>query len=54
MAENEKHIVAAGVETKYEDCLVVPADAMIIATHRKVFGPDTKENCEKWKRENCK
>lgn len=54
MTENEKYIVAASVETKYEDCIVVPEDAMIIATHRRVFGPDTKENCEKWKSKNCK
>ncbi len=53
MTENEKYIVAARVETKYEDCIVAPADAMIIATHSKVFGPDTKENCEKWKSTNC-
>ncbi len=54
MANNEKYIVAARVETENKDCIVAPADAMIMATHRKVFGPDTKENCENWKSRNCK
>ncbi len=54
MANGDKYIVAARVETEYEDCIVAPADAMIVATHTKVYGPDTKENCEMWKRQNCK
>lgn len=51
---DQKYVVAARVDTKYEDCIVVAEDAMIIATHRVVFGPDTKEKCEEWKRGNCK
>ncbi len=54
MANEDRYIVAAKVDTKYEDCIVAPADAMIMATHRKVYGPDTKEKCEQWKRANCK
>ena len=50
---DKKYIVAARVETDDKDCFVAPADTMIVATHRKVFGPDTKENCEKWKSRNC-
>lgn len=52
--EDNKYIVAARVETENEDCIVVEEGAMIMATHRKVFGPDTKENCERWKSRNCK
>jgi hypothetical protein len=53
MAET-KYVVAARVETKYEDCIVVEQDSMIVATHRVVYGPATKEECENWKRRNCK
>ncbi len=54
MANEEKYIVAAEVDTKYKGCIVAPEGSMIMATHTVVYGPDTKENCEKWKRENCK
>ena len=53
MEQEEKYVVAAEVETEYRGCIVAPEDAMIMATHRIVFGPDTKEACERWKRENC-
>ncbi|MEZ5426295.1 MAG: hypothetical protein R2747_08525 [Pyrinomonadaceae bacterium] len=53
MAER-KYIVAARVGEGTKDCIVAPEDALIVGTHRKVYGPDTKENCEKWKRKNCK
>ena len=48
-----KYIVAARVDND-KDCIIAPEDAMIAATHRVVFGPDTKENCEKWKSRHCK
>jgi len=51
---NKKYIVAARVNTSYEDCIVVEEGAMIMATHRVVYGPDTKEKCEEWKRRNCR
>ncbi len=54
MTNEEKYIVAAEVATKYKGCIVAPADAMIIATHRKVYGPASKEKCEQWKKRNCK
>ncbi len=54
MGNNGKYIVAVRVGTDMKDGIVAPADAMIVATHRKVFGPDTKQNCENWKRQNCK
>jgi hypothetical protein len=53
MAE-KKYVVAARVETKYKDCIVVEEGSMIIATHRVVYGPDTKEKCDEWKRSHCK
>jgi len=53
MAE-KKYVVAASVETEYKDCIVVEEGAIIIATHRVVYGPDTKEKCDEWKRRNCK
>lgn len=54
MSSEDKYVVAARVDTSYEDCIVAPADAMIMATHTVVFGPDTKKNCERWKNSNCK
>lgn len=51
---DKKYIVAARVETDNKDCIVVEADAMIMATHRVVYGPDTKEKCEQWKNRNCR
>jgi hypothetical protein len=51
---DKKYIVAARVESNNKDCIVVEEGAMIMATHRRVYGPDTKENCERWKRSNCK
>ena len=51
---DEKYVVAARVDTNYEDCMVVPEGSMIVGTHRVVYGPDTKEKCERWKRSHCK
>ena len=53
MAE-KRYVVAARVDTKYEDCMVVEEGSIIIGTHRVVYGPDTKEKCEQWKRSHCK
>ena len=50
---DKKYVVAANVSNE-KDCMIAAEDDMIIATHRVVFGPDTKENCERWKRQNCK
>ena len=51
---DKQYVVAARVETKYKDCIVVEEGSMIIATHRVVYGPDTKEKCDEWKRSHCK
>jgi hypothetical protein len=51
---DKKYVVAARVATKYEDCIVVEEGTIIVATHRVVYGPATKEKCEEWKRKNCK
>ncbi len=53
VTENKKFIVAAEVDTNYKGCIVVPEDAIIMATHTIVFGPDSKKACERWKRANC-
>ena len=53
MAE-KKYVVAASVESGNKNCIVVEQDAIIMATHRIVYGPDTRENCERWKSANCK
>ncbi len=53
MAEKKKYIVIAKVDTEYEDCQVVEEDAMFVATHRQVFGPDSEAKCKQWKNENC-
>src|ERR1043165_6257604 len=34
-------------------CTIFPEDAIIPMIYAKVFGPDTLQNCEKWKGENC-
>jgi len=54
MGNEKRYVVAAEVATKYKGCIVAPEDSMIVATHTVVFGPDTRENCEKWKKQNCK
>lgn len=54
--ENEdktQYIVAALVDTKYEDCIVAAEDDMIITTHSRVFGPASLEECKRWRDENC-
>jgi hypothetical protein len=50
---DKKYVVAARVDSN-TDCMVVEEDAIIIGTHRVVYGPETKEKCEEWKRRNCK
>lgn len=51
---DKKFIVIAEVETEYENCQVIEAGANFAATHRKVFGPDSREACERWKQQNCR
>ena len=53
MSDSAQYVVAAEVATNYKGCIVAPEGAMIVATHTVVYGPDTKENCEKWKNQNC-
>ncbi len=51
----EKYIVAALTASlpKYEQCIVAKETDVINTTHTKVFGPDSKEVCDKWAAENC-
>lgn len=51
--DKTQYIVAARVDTKYEDCIVAAEDDMIIMTHTRVFGPASREECERWRDENC-
>lgn len=64
--ENDvRYIVAARIETAYKNCIVVREnDALVGAhglsfapasrTHKKVFGPASREECEKWRAANCR
>ena len=52
--DKTQYIVAASVDTKYEDCIVAAEDDMIIMTHTRVFGPASREECERWRDGNCK
>lgn len=51
--ENQKHIVIARVDTKYEDCRIVPEGNMFPATHFKAFGPASEKECSDWQKKNC-
>ena len=56
MPQETRYIVAALVASsgeKEQDCMVVEEDAIIIATHRQVYGPASREECEQWAAENC-
>lgn len=48
-----RYVVAALVGTRYKGCMIVEEGSIIIATHTIVFGPDTRENCEAWKKRHC-
>ncbi|HEX9962272.1 MAG TPA: hypothetical protein VGB00_15165 [Pyrinomonadaceae bacterium] len=52
--DKTRYIVAAMVGTNYEACIVAAEDDMIIATHTRVFGPASREECERWRDKNCK
>lgn len=49
----ERYIVAARVETEYEDCFIAKETDVIIDTHRQVFGPASRSDCEEWMAKNC-
>ena len=49
----QHYMVIAPVGSNLPGCSVKKADAMIIGTHRKVFGPASLDDCEKWQREIC-
>lgn len=54
--EMERFIViaiATGIAPPYEDCQIIPEDSSFVATHKQVFGPAGKEECEAWIAENC-
>jgi hypothetical protein len=49
----EQYIVIARVGTKYEGCRIIPEGDPYPAIYTQVFGPASKEECERWLRENC-
>jgi hypothetical protein len=55
--DEKRYIVASLVATsgdKHEGCMIVEEDGIILGTHAKVFGPDTRRACEQWVAANCK
>lgn len=54
-AREREYRVASRVNggKKHEDCIVYGPDEVIPATHRNVFGPSTRQECERWAAENC-
>ncbi|WP_209833772.1 hypothetical protein [Ruegeria sp. HKCCE3926] len=50
---SENYIVIANSIDESKDCRVIPEDNFFIATHKKVYGPDTLENCTVWQFKNC-
>jgi hypothetical protein len=49
----ERYIVIARVETEYEDCQVIPEDAVYIDIYRQVYGPASQTECEQWVAKHC-
>lgn len=52
-AGRERYIVAARVETEYEDCFIAKETDKIIDTHRQVYGPASRRECEAWMAKHC-
>ncbi|HMC22380.1 MAG TPA: hypothetical protein VKL19_11060 [Thermoanaerobaculia bacterium] len=48
----KNHYVAAPLGS-YEDCIVYGPGQAVPATYQDVYGPDTRENCERWKKQHC-
>ncbi len=48
-----QYVVIAQVLTRFENCMVIPADSFFVATHQKVFGPDTFDECVRWQATKC-
>ena len=47
-------VITSSNSTAHTDCKIVAEETTIdAAVHKKVFGPDSQENCEKWISENC-
>jgi len=49
----DRYIVIARVDTEYEDCQIVPEDAVYPMIYRQVFGPASRVECEQWQAKNC-
>jgi hypothetical protein len=55
--EKGKFIVIAGLGAEgpnLQGCSIVPEDAVYLAIYRKVFGPASIKECQKFVQENCR
>lgn len=55
MVDAKEYYVASRVDSGkiHEDCIIYGPDEVIPATHRNVYGPDTRKKCEEWAADNC-
>ena len=44
----------SGELPRHVGCKILRADAIYAAIYTKVFGPASREECERWVRRNCK
>jgi hypothetical protein len=53
--EEELFIVISGWDDPpWEGCRIVPKGFKYVPIYRKFFGPDTRENCERFVQTECK
>jgi hypothetical protein len=57
MSEEDKRYIVAALTVssgkQYQDCILAAEDDFIPATHNRVYGPASREDCEQWMAENC-
>ena len=51
--EYKTYIVIASSSSPRQQCQVISKDAQYAAIFSRVYGPQTKENCESWVAKNC-
>ena len=50
---DKKYYVAAPLGTS-ENCIVYGPGEVVPGNYQELYGPDTKDNCERWKQRYCK
>ncbi|MDQ3132356.1 MAG: hypothetical protein M3Q99_16535 [Acidobacteriota bacterium] len=45
--------LATSTDTNFEECRIIAQGTQFDATHKQVYGPESKEDCEQWAIENC-